>query len=430
MNWIDIVLTLPVLLLLVAIVVCWLGSCGIPFPGRWFLRRQAAHNGEPSAAGAGAKKQLALVFFWAVFTRVLIYFLAWLVAFFSKNLQAGNVFSLFRQWDANAYLRIIEHGYSFYTENGQHLDLVFFPLYAWVVKPFAWLLGDALMAGCMVSVLCFAWGCCWLYRLSAFLHGKKAAKYAVLLASLFPFSLFFGGVMTEGLFFLTTTAALYFAIRHKWAAFAAWGILAAATRMTGILLIVPALMELLQSHLPIQRGEPAAKQAKRLPGRILCILLPLLGTGIYLLVNGWVEGNPFIFLTYQKHWYQGGMWFSQVLQYVFAYFMQNLTTAEGFAIWYPTLLLFPLVFFLLVAAWKAGGTAHSLLAYGLLYLLANYSLSWLLSAGRYLSCGCVFFLFAGKLFEKRTKLRNGILIVSSALLGLYVYAYISGGFVM
>ena len=42
--------------------------------------------------------------------------------------------------------------------------------------------------------------------------------------------------------------------------------------------------------------------------------------------------------------------------------------------------------------------------YAFAYLVLNYSLSWLLSAGRYLSCALPFFLFAAALTEKRPRL--------------------------
>ena len=68
--------------------------------------------------------------------------------------------------------------------------------------------------------------------------------------------------------------------------------------------------------------------------------------------------------------------------------------------------------------------------YGFVYLVLNYSLSWLLSAGRYLSCGLPFFLFAAALTENRRWLT--ILISAGMSIGfvLMLYGYLTGGQIM
>mgnify|MGYP005789882021 FL=1 len=70
------------------------------------------------------------------------------------------------------------------------------------------------------------------------------------------------------------------------------------------------------------------------------------------------------------------------------------------------------------------------MAYGFCYLVANYSLSWLLSAGRYLSCGFVFFLLAASLTENRPNLRRGLLAGEAVLLGIYLCGHLSGAQIM
>ena len=67
-----------------------------------------------------------------------------------------------------------------------------------------------------------------------------------------------------------------------------------------------------------------------------------------------------------------------------------------------TLLLFAAFFPLLWYARKRFRSMYTLYAFA--YLVLNYSLSWLLSAGRYLSCALPFFLFAAALTEKRPRL--------------------------
>ena len=113
------------------------------------------------------------------------------------------------RWDAGHYIQLVEQGYAGYMEDGQHLFLVFFPAYVWVVRLVRLLVPDTAAAGMLVSTLCYAWGCCWVYRLAAACFGGRVAADAVRLLSLYPFSFFFGTVMTEGLFLLTSSAACF-----------------------------------------------------------------------------------------------------------------------------------------------------------------------------------------------------------------------------
>ena len=64
--------------------------------------------------------------------------------------------------------------------------------------------------------------------------------------------------------------------------------------------------------------------------------------------------------------------------------------------------------------------------YAFFYLILNYSLSWLLSGGRYLSCDVPFFLFAAALTEKRPSLEKGVTAGMAALMGVYLFAWLNG----
>ena len=125
------------------------------------------------------------------------------------------------------------------------------------------------------------------------------------------------------------------------------------------------------------------------------------------------------------------MWVSRVLRYVWDYLLHFWNASNGWAIWLPTLLLFLLCFGLLLwGTLRDRRASPGLLAYGFCYLVANYSLSWLLSAGRYLSCGFVFFLLAASLTENRPNLRRGLLAGEPVLLGIYLCGHLSGAQIM
>ena len=70
------------------------------------------------------------------------------------------------------------------------------------------------------------------------------------------------------------------------------------------------------------------------------------------------------------------------------------------------------------------------LLYGYVYLVLNYSLSWLLSAGRYLSCALPFFLFAAALTARRPRLFALVACASGVLFVAALSVYLTGGQIM
>lgn len=388
-----------------------------------------------------SKNSLLKVFLFALSLRVVIYIVGYI--FFCLNIdETGNNFiALVQKWDSVNYMTLAEKGYANFTENGQHLFLVFFPLYVWVIRFLNIFTANSLVSGLLSSNLLFALACCQLYRLAGFVYNKSVAKYSVLFLSLFPFSFFFGTVLTESLFLLTTVSATYYALKHKWFAFAFWGILAALSRMMGILVIVPALIELTESVIPHFRNKvslsPESENIKTEKPKVIIIIrnfllaiAPFLGTGAYLLLNYVVDGNPFAFSIHEKHWHQGFMWFSKVINYIF----ENAISFSrvSFAIWLPTIILFFLFALILSFALirKKDSNPNSLIAFGFAYLIGNYSLSWLLSAGRYMSCGFVFFIFAAVLFDKHRYAKQIILVLEAMLLVVYFSSYLNNGQIM
>lgn len=418
----DILLTVPVALLFLAVALRCLWGFGLA-PGC-------------CAAPGGcvpARPRVIKVFCAALALRLFLLLIMFLCSMLSGGEGGLESFpGKFSRWDAGHYINLIEKGYSGYQEDGRHLFLVFYPLYVWAARLVRLIIPNTVMAGLMVSLLSYAGGCCYVYKIAAKLLCPNAAKSALLLLSLYPHSFFFGLVMTEGLFLLTTSAACYYALERRWLLYGLWGALAALTRMTGVLVIVMAAVELLSALRPLERPLGVSLK-KALPGflnKLPALLMPLLGSLAYLLLNWRVDGDPFAFRVHQGHWHQGGKWISGVLKYLWSYFWDNKADANGYAIWLPELVIFAASFGVLLLAVRKKNFPPSLLAYAFCYLVANYSLSWLLSAGRYMSCCFPLFLFAGGLLEGRESLREGICLGGAALTGVYLYAYLTGAQVM
>lgn len=425
----GVVVSLAVCLLGLLVVYRCLAAWGLRAPGS--LARHAVEEGPPAAQGLQPGWKIFLL---GAGSRVGLLLAGMVAAILLSDggLTWEGAFQQLQRWDAAHYIRLIEEGYQGYTENGQHLFLVFFPGYVWAARLLRLVIPSTALAGTALSCLCYGGACCYLYRLAGEAYNGRVARDALLYMSLFPFSFFSGLVMTEGLFLLATTGACWYAWRGKWLAFGLFGALAALTRMTGLLVIVVGVIRLLEAYRPLEPpvGKSLGRCWKPLLLRLPLTLLPAAGTLLYLLLNLWVDGDPFAFASHQEHWHQGYLWISQVVEYIGRYLGDNLGSSFGWAVWAPALALFVVGLALLYWAALRKGHPAGLLAYGFCFFVATYSLSWLLSAGRYLSTCFVLFLFLAKLSQRRPALRAALLGGEGVLLGVYLCAFLAGAQVM
>ena len=425
----GVVVSLAVCLLGLLVVYRCLAAWGLRAPGS--LARHAVEEGPPAAQGLQPGWKIFLL---GAGSRVglLLAGMAAAMLLSDGGLTWEGAFQQLQRWDAAHYIRLIEEGYQGYTENGQHLFLVFFPGYVWAARLLRLVIPSTALAGMALSCLCYGGACCYLYRLAGEAYNGRVARDALLYMSLFPFSFFSGLVMTEGLFLLATTGACWYAWRGKWLAFGLFGALAALTRMTGLLVIVVGVIRLLEAYRPLEPpvGKSLGRCWKPLLLGLPLTLLPAAGTLLYLLLNLWVDGDPFAFASHQEHWHQGYLWISQVVEYIGRYLGDNLGSSFGWAVWAPALALFVVGLALLYWAALRRGHPAGLLAYGFCFFVATYSLSWLLSAGRYLSTCFVLFLFLAKLTQRRPALRAALLGGEGVLLGVYLCAFLAGAQVM
>lgn len=425
----GVVVSLAVCLLGLLVVYRCLAAWGLRAPGS--LARHAVEEGPPAAQGLQPGWKIFLL---GAGSRVGLLLAGMVAAMLLSDgsLTWEGAFQQLQRWDAAHYIHLIEEGYQGYTEDGQHLFLVFFPGYVWAARLLRLVIPSTALAGMALSCLCYGGACCYLYRLAGEAYNGRVARDALLYMSLFPFSFFSGLVMTEGLFLLATTGACWYAWRGKWLAFGLFGALAALTRMTGLLVSAVGVIRLLEAYRPL---EPPVRKSlgrcwKPLLLRLPLTLLPAAGTLLYLLLNLWVDGDPFAFASHQEHWHQGYLWISQVVEYIGRYLGDNLGSSFGWAVWAPALALFVGGLALLYWAALRRGHPAGLLAYGFCFFVATYSLSWLLSAGRYLSTCFVLFLFLAKLTQRRPALRAALLGGEGVLLGVYLCAFLAGAQVM
>ena len=158
------------------------------------------------------------------------------------------------RWDAAWYLVIARYGYrpdlGVYTSS----RTAFFPLYPLGLRTIAWFGVPQVLAGVLLSVGAFTLALYGIHRLTTLelargawpsLAGDRvaeAARLAVLLTAFAPMAFFFSAVYSESLY-LALSVGLFWSARHgRWMWVGVLGALAGATRSTGLVLILPALI--------------------------------------------------------------------------------------------------------------------------------------------------------------------------------------------
>ena len=247
-----VVLTAIIAVFIIAWFICFAGQSGITFNGRLgtFI------TGKRTCQGEGvSRKDIVYIFVLALIFRIAVYIASVVyLNIFSDETTFGfsDFLSAWNRWDAPHYIDLAKKGYEGYVENGQHLFLVFFPLYPWLLRALHVVIRDWEIACLVLSCLAYAAGACFFYALVSEEYGKRIAWKSLVLLSVYPFSFFFGGMMTESLFLCTMMAGFYFVKKHNWLATGLTGILCSLCRVQGVLLFGVAGVEFFVYYKPFK----------------------------------------------------------------------------------------------------------------------------------------------------------------------------------
>jgi hypothetical protein len=221
----------------------------------------------------------------------------------------GNLLvSPLARWDSVWYLTIAQSGYG---HGGQALRTTFFPLYPMMVRGVGVVIGSDLIAGVLISLVCFGIALVVLYRLAALELGDELARICVTLVAFFPMSYYFSAIYTESLFLALSVGCIYQARRGRWASAGVLGALAAASRNSGVVLVVPiALLFLFGPRAdrppPTLRGSriiDRLKPAYPVRPELAWVLLVPAGLGAYLLFLALSTGDGLTPFTQEHFWF-------------------------------------------------------------------------------------------------------------------------------
>ncbi|MFI1996904.1 mannosyltransferase family protein [Actinoplanes sp. NPDC020271] len=235
---------------------------------------------------------LAAAAVWAVVTvtHLGVQMLAWLPRGDGGSPPAATQLLLsLNQWDTGHYLRIAEFGYQ-----ADPASPAFFPLYPMLIRVTDVILpGGALVAALLVANSAVFGALTMLYRLTHHEFGTRVAQRAIWYLAAFPtgFFLFIG--YNESLFILLMTGALYAGRRGHWWLAGVLGALSSATRLFGVLLMVPLAMEYVRQ---------IGWRPQRIRLDVLSLAAVPMGAAAYSLYCLLVLDDPLAFSKAQEQW--------------------------------------------------------------------------------------------------------------------------------
>jgi Gpi18-like mannosyltransferase len=216
--------------------------------------------------------------------------LSWAVL---KN-QPCDIISLWNRWDAPHYIDIAKNGYTNVGE--RRFFIVFMPLYPFLIRLLATFIGNYEASALLISNLASIFACFYLYKLAKIDYSHNTALKSVFYFSIFPTAYFLIVGYTESLFLLLTIGCFYYARKAKWLSAGVLGMLASATRITGLVLLPSLLYEYFS-----QNSKPGSMSIKDV------FYLGMISFGFisYLVLNYVVFENAFAFLEIQReHWFK------------------------------------------------------------------------------------------------------------------------------
>ena len=315
------------------------------------------------------------------------------------------------RWDAEHYIGIAANGYS-------GTEPAFFPLYPVLIRLLGAVLGNILVAGLAISNVASFFALLYLYKLVEHEYNRQVAHRAIFYVSIFPTAIFFSAVYTESLFLCLTVASFYYLRERRWLTAGLFGFFAALTRVEGVLLVVPLLIEAALA-LRAQRLDWWKWPGDTIVKPLLGMALVPLGLGTYMAYLWVLRGDPLYFSHVQAHWgrHFAPPWVSveHSVAILVAHVQPQTVANQALEITFTTLMIAVLVLgFRRLRA--------SYISYMALSILIPMSTGSLMSMPRFALVLFPMFTLFG-LWGAKPNVHNAILAFSMPLLGLFTVLF-------
>lgn len=318
---------------------------------------------------------------------------------------------VFKRWDAGQYELIAKNGYP--THGDYQEQIVFFPLYPYLVRYVEYVIPSFLVAGLFISAVASVAAGYFIQAIVRF-DGQddSEASRSLWYFFVFPTAYFLALPYTEALFMALVLGSFYMARRGQWYWAGILGAFATASRLEGMILLPALVVEAL--HQKRWRGiDPKALSLAAVP----------LGFLFYLYLNYYLHGDWFAFVHYEDlTWYHHRIWPWESLQEAWNW----LKAAPGFnrtAIYELRLASTAIVAALLLIGIRWLRPSYQVFAW--LGLAMFLSASFELSVPRYvLTLFPIYFVLAR--LGRNPEVHQALLTVSTLLMGLFFVVYAKG----
>ncbi len=325
--------------------------------------------------------------------------------------STNPLLAVWGRWDAVHYLDIARRGY-------YGTDMAFFPLYPALIRLVGGALGNDLFGGLLVSNAALFFGLLFFYKLVEHQYTRSVARRAIFYVSIFPTAIFFSAVYPESLFFALSLVSFYYIREHRWLTAGIIGTFASLTRVEGVLLFVPYVIEAYAAAGNGRAWKPIIATRGRAARLIAGAVLIPLGLVAYMAILWVLRGDPLYFSHVQAHWdrHLAPPWASLMHAYR--------TIAHGLHGHAPALVAgqtIELAFTFLMIAILIGGIKRlraSFSAYMALSILVPMSTSSLMSMPRFALVLFPMFVILA-LWGARPWVNNVVVAFSLSLLGLF-----------
>ncbi len=317
--------------------------------------------------------------------------------------QGLNIGATHAQWDSYWLLDIVKNGYYLRGEDAI-ANVVFFPFYPLLVKIGSYIMGNEIRAGWLVSVGSLFLAMVFLTKLVREFYPKIKSLEVLIFLLIFPTAYFFNTVYTESLFLFLSIATIYYAKKKNFSAVVVYGILAALTRITGILLFIPLFWYILEQE--------NFKIKKILSWRNTYILAIPTGTALFFAYHYLAFGDGLLFFRMESLW-------GRSFEINIVHFIANTPVAITNLILDGGFVVFALVVTVLV--WRKIDRGLSL--YMLATIAVAISTGTLMSIGRYILVLFPIYMLAASI--KNIYVKLAWLLLSCMLFTLYTILFVN-----
>lgn len=230
-----------------------------------------------------------------IYSNINIYFGVWLISLFlifsfgffyfpRAEKSADSFWGSLSHWDGAHFITIAQHGY---INNSEY---AFFPLYPLLIKVGTYITNNYQFSAVALSTIFTLLALNLFYRLLVLEFDKKIAEKGVLNLLIFPTSFYLVTAYSESLFLFLAILTFYYLKKNNLMAATITTILATATRITGIALVLALIL-----HIVSTGG------LNRRNWFVWLSPMGLIIYGWYLYLN---TQDPLYFITAEKYWFR------------------------------------------------------------------------------------------------------------------------------